>query len=157
MRRPLAALLLLAVAAVPLQADFSDIARAIDSQRGVQKVWLPFMGLARMMVRTVEPEGVHDFQIAIFEGGDRMDVAQLNGLMQRSAGPGFVPLVRSWSRKSGEFAFIYVRPEKGSQKMELIVLGHDDEETALIRVVVDAEVLARSLSEPGSVVHIAGK
>lgn len=157
MRRTIALLLLLTVATVPLHADFSRIARAIDSHHGVNKVWMPFMGLARMMVRTVHPEGVHDFQIAVFEGAGGLDAGKLQALMQRNAGPGFVPLVRSWSKKSGEFAFIYVRPEKNSTKMELIVLGHDDEETALVRVVVDAEVLARNLSEPGSVVHIARK
>ena len=140
---------------LPLQADYGDVVRAIRRQPGVRKVWIPFMGLARMVVRTVHPEGVHDFQISVFEGVDHHDSREIESLLQRRLGKGFTPLVRAWSKRSGAWSFIYARPQ--GDTFELIVLAHDDEETALVRVLVDPEVLARRIGDPDSVIHIAGR
>jgi hypothetical protein len=138
-----------------MQADYGDVVRAISRQHGVKKVWIPFLGLARMVVRTVHPEGVHDFQISVFEGVNRHDANEIEALLQHRIGKGFTPLVRAWSKRSGEWSFIYARPNRDT--FELIVLAHDDEETALVRVVVDPEVLARKIGDPDSVIHIAGR
>src|SRR5688500_11299116 len=67
------AAVLLSVLALPMQGEFADVARAIDSQRGVSRIWIPFLGLARAAVRVVEPKGVHDFQLATFSGADNLD------------------------------------------------------------------------------------
>ena len=155
-KRLLAVLLVLAVT-VPMYADFGAVARAIDAEKGVKKVWIPFLGVARLAVRLVHPEGVRDFQLATFEGTDNVDPARLQQLMQEKLGKGFVPLVRVWSKKGGkkaEWSFIYVRP-RGGDRIELVILAHDDEDTALVRVDVDAAVLARHLDEPRSVTRMA--
>lgn len=153
-KRSLAALLLLLVA-VPSYADFNAIARALDRHDGVKRVWIPFLGLARVFVRAIQPEGVHDFQLATFEGTDNIDPRELRSLMQTKVGPGFKPLVQVWSRKSRDWSFIYVRPGRRDARMELIILAHDNEDTVLVRVDVDAEVLARELGEPRNVSKMA--
>ncbi len=153
-KRFLAAALLLTIA-LPTYADFNAIARALDRHHGVKRVWIPFLGLARVFVRAIQPEGVHDFQLATFEGTDGVDPRELRTLMQTKVGPGFKPLVQVWSRKSREWSFIYVRPGQRSARMELIILAHDDEDTVLVRVDVDAEVLARELGEPRNVSRMA--
>lgn len=154
-KRLLPALLVLLVA-LPMQADFNSLARAIDSHRGVKRVWIPFLGVARFAVRMVQPEGVQDFQLAVFKATDRLDPRSLQELMKEKIGEGFKPLVQVWSRKSGnhEWSFIYARPS-GGDRIELVVLAHDDEETALIRVEVDASVVARNLNDPRSVSRVA--
>ena len=150
-----AALLLLTTVTLPLYAGgFADVARALDAQRGVKKIWIPFLGVARFAVRMVHPEGVRDFQLAVFQGADRLDPKALQQLMRDKIGAGFQPLVQVRSKKSGEWSFIYARPHTGN-RVELVILAHDDEDTALVRVDIDADVLARELDSPRGVLHIA--
>lgn len=152
-KRLLAALLFLA-ATLPLHAaGFADLTRAIDSLHGVKKVWIPFLGVARLGVWMIHPQGVRDFQLAVFEVDDHVDPRTLQQLMRDKVGPGFKPLVQVRSRK-GEWSFIYARPHSDS-RIELVILAHDDDDTALVRVDVDADVLARELDNPRGVVHIA--
>lgn len=156
MTKRLAAALLVLAVTIPAYADFGAVARAIDAEKGVKRIWIPFLGIARMAVWIVHPEGVRDFQVATFEGTDNVDPARLQQLMQEKLGKGFVPLVRVWSKKNGnkEWSFIYVRPH-GKDRIELVILAHDDEDTALVRVDVDAEVLARELDRPENVTRMA--
>lgn len=152
------AVLLFAVVTSPANADFNAIARALDDHHGVNRVWIPFLGVARLVVRVVEPEGVNDFQLATFEGTDGLDARELQSLMRAKAGPGFVPLVQVWSRKSNEWSFIYARPHENGNRIELLVLAHDDDETVLVRVDVDADVIAREINHhPRRVIHVAGR
>jgi hypothetical protein len=152
-----AALVLAATIAMPLHAGgFADVARAIDAQRGVNRVWIPFLGVARVLVRVVEPKGVNDFQLAVFEGGDNLDPQQLHQVMRDRIGTDYKPLVQTWSRKHGkrEWAFIYAKPV-APNRIELVILAHDDDDTTLVRVDVNADVLARELDNPRGVIHMA--
>lgn len=148
-RRALGLLVVLMVISLPARGDFASIARSIDAQKGVKRIWIPFLGLARTMVRMVEPHGVSDFQLVTFKGADALDPRQLHDLMRREAGPGFRPLVEARSQRKGEWSFIYARPHRNGEQVELLILAHeDDEDTVLIRVDVDPEVLARGMDEP---------
>jgi hypothetical protein len=147
------ALVLLAAVALPLQADFTAIARAIDSHHGVRRVWIPFFGVARFLVRVIQPKGVHDVQLATFEGAERVDPRELNALLKSKLDQGFRPLVQVRSRK--EWSFIYARP-RGGNRIELVILAHDDD-TVLVRVDVDADVLARELDDPRHAHHVASR
>ena len=154
-KRVAVALVILAVS-LPLYADFAALAKAIDSKSGVRRVWIPFLGVARFAVRIVQPEGVRDFQLATFSGTDKVDPRELQSLMREKIGPGFTPLVQVWSRKHGkkEWSFIYAKPG-AKDRIELVILAQDDEETVLVRVDVDADVIARELDVPRNVTHIA--
>ena len=154
-RRLLIALLLVVVT-VPAFADFSSLARAIDSRSGVKRIWIPFLGLARIAVRVVEPEGVRDFQLATFEGTENLRPEELQAIMRNKVGKGFTPLVQVWSKKSREWSFIYARPH--GRNVELIVLAHEDEETVLVRIDVDADMVARTINDhPRRVTSMAGR
>jgi hypothetical protein len=154
-RRLLLGTALLALA-LPLHADFASIASAIDAKSGVKRIWIPFLGLARAVVRVVEPHGVNDFQLVTFEGADGLDPHELRALMEKKAGPGFRPLVQVHSRR-GEWNFIYAKPNAKSDSFELLILTHDGDETVLIRVDVDAEALSRQLGEPRHMSHIGSR
>jgi hypothetical protein len=141
------ALLLLAVAAaLPLHADFDDVAHAISRERGLHRRWIPFLGLARVAVWIADPAGVHDFQLVTFEGGNDADPHRLRDIMRAKIGPGFTPLVQVWSRKTREWSFIYAKPSPNGRRVDLMVLTHDDEDTVLVRVEVDTEAVARELA-----------
>jgi len=155
-KRLAVALLFATVIAAPLYADFASVARAIDAQHGVKRIWIPFLGLARVAVRMVQPEGVHDFQLVTFEGTDKVDPHELQRILRTHAGAGFTPLVQAWSRRSNEWSFIYARPRPDANRLELMILAHDDEDTVLVRVDVDANVVAREIREkPRHVEHLA--
>ncbi len=141
---------------LPLHADFASVARAIDSQHGVKRIWIPFLGMARFVVRVVAPEGIHDFQLATFEGADDIDPRKLGEIIRTQAGPGFTPLVQVWSRKTNDWSFIYARPSKKADRLELMILAHDSRDTVLVRVDVDANMVARELKDrPRHVSHVA--
>lgn len=155
-KRVVAAALVLAVA-LPLHAGFSEIARALDSQRDVKRVWIPFLGLARVAVWIVEPGGVGDFQLATFTGTENLDPRRIEALMREKVGKGFAPLVQVRSKK-GEWSFIYARPSKDGERVELMLLTRDSEETVLVRVEVDAEDVARHIEmEPRRVSQVAAR
>jgi hypothetical protein len=154
-RLAVAALLTFAIAH-PLQAGFAEVARAIDAKDGVSRMWIPFLGLARVAIWVVEPSGVQDFQLVTFKGTSKLDGREMQSLMRSKIGPGFSPLVQVWSRKSKEWSFVYARPHADGKKIELVVLAHDDEETVLVRVSVDSEAVAREINfSPKRVVHVA--
>lgn len=147
---------LIAAFATPLHADFSDIARAIDRQEGVDRVWIPFLGLARAVVRVVRPEGVHDFQLVTFTNDDPIDPHKLRDIMAAKAGPGFKPLVQVFSRRGNEWTFIYAKPSRSNDRVELMVLTQDGEETVLVRVEVNTDIIARELEKrPREITHMA--
>lgn len=155
-KRLLIAAVLLGSIALPLQAGFSDVARAIDRQDGVKRIWIPFLGVARAVVWVARPQGVHDFQLVTFKSDGNVDPHELHEIMKSNAGEGFTPLVQVWSRRSGEVSFIYAKPSKEGSRMELMILAHDHEQTVLVRVEVDAEVLARELGDrPRNVTRMA--
>lgn len=154
-RRALLGAIVLVTIALPLRADFRSVARALDSHPGVERISIPFLGLARIAVWVASPEGVHDFQLATFEGAEKLDGRQLQQMLERHAGEGFRPLVRSWSRKKGEWSFIYAKP-KSNGRTELMVLAHDSDETVLVRVDVNADVVARHIEhEPRHVGNVS--
>jgi hypothetical protein len=146
MTKRLLALVLFAAAALPLHADFDEVARAISHEHGLHRRWIPFLGLARVAVWMVDPAGVHDFQLVTFEGGDAADPRRLGDIMRSKIGPGFAPLVQVWSRRTREWSFIYAKPSANGKRVDLMVLTHDDEDTVLVRVEVDTEAVARELA-----------
>lgn len=135
--------------ALPLYADFNSIARALRSELG-SPTWIPFLGLARVGSNVVHPNGVHDFQLAVFEHG-RFDGHQAALLLSREA-PGFSPMVRAQSR--GEWTLIYSRPSENG-RVELLILTSDAHETVLVRCDLDAATFARSMDKPETLASVA--
>jgi hypothetical protein len=128
--------------ALPLYADFGSIERALRAKIG-PPTWIPGLGIARLASNIVHPDGVHDFQLAVFEKGG-MDGQEAAQLMAREA-VGFTQLVHARSRH--EWTFIYSRPGKGD-RVELLILTSDHEQTVLIRCDLDADAFARSMDKP---------
>ena len=152
-KRALLAVLLIAVAA-PLYADFSSIERALTTRLG-RPTYIPLLGLLRLATWVAHPEGVHDFQLAVYEGPRRgLDGVEIERIVAREVPRGFAPLVRVRSR-NGEWAFIYARPS--GNRVELIIVAHDhgDGDTTLVRVDIDAVRVAREMGDAHKMVKIA--
>lgn len=143
------------VVAQPALADFHAISRSLEHRFGFRRTWIPFLGMARLAVRTVHPSGVHDFQLAVYEHGPTIDPLEIEKMIGSRIERGFTRLVRVRSARSGEWTFIYARPTKDERVMELIVLTHDTSETVLVRVTADMEKVMGELGDPVRIRQIA--
>ena len=146
-RFSIVALIVFSVAAQPLFADFHSVRRGLR-KLGFEQTWIPFLGLARSMVRIVQPKGVHDFQIAVYDTSPEVSGTAIEAMLRRSVGRGFTPLVRVFSAKKGEAVFVYARPGRDERMIELIVLAHERNETVLVRLAADSEIVAREFGDP---------
>ena len=157
-KRLAVALLALVAAAAPMRADFAEVARAIDAQSGVRRIWIPFLGLARAAVWVASPKGVHDFQLVTFEGGGRIDPQQLHAILRSNIGADYKPLVQVWSKRSRDWSFIYARPSRDGNRVDLMILTHDNDDTVLVRVDVETDAIAREIAfHPRNVRDVAGR
>jgi hypothetical protein len=132
--------------AAPARADFHSLAEAVSQRPNVHRVWTPFFGLARAAVWVVSPHGVHDLQLVTFEGRGLDDGEAIGNLVARHAN-GYRPLVRVRQR-NGDWSYIYAK-DGNRGHIDLLIFAHDHgEDTVLIRVEVDPDVIARDLGEP---------
>src|SRR5260370_42513258 len=132
--------LAIALTAATARADFNGLVRAVGSQPGLHRVWTPGISLVRLGVRIVHPEGVHDFELAIFEGDSHIDNQQFDAILRTSPD---TPMVRAHSNRTGEAAIIWARPI-GDSRFEMLLMAHDPgDNTRGLRAIVDAERLAR--------------
>jgi hypothetical protein len=153
MLRRLACVLLFAFVAIPAHAGFNEVLGGLEARLG-HTTWIPLFGLLRVGVRAIHPDGVHDMQLAVFEGKGTFDSRDADELMRSRIGQGYAPLVRVRSQHDREWSFIYAKPI--GELMDLIVLSNDGEDTVLVRVVVDPGRVTRYLNEdPRNVALVA--
>jgi len=148
--------LLLAVVAglvaATAHADFNSLVRVVESQPRLHRVWTPGISLARLAVRIAHPEGVHDFQLAVFEGQGRFDDHQFEAILRTS---GDRPMVQVHSNRTGETTVIWARPV-GNDLFEMLLMAHDPgDDTVVLRAVIDAEKLAHEIADPRHAAEIA--
>lgn len=151
-----AAIVISTAAAAPARADFSRVAVGLRTL-GFQRTWIPFLGFARMMVRAVQPNGVHDFQLAVYENSPPVTAVDLERMVRTHMGKSYAPLVRVHSSRKGEAVFIYARPGRSERLIELLILAHEREETVLVRLIADAEVVGREIGEPMAMRRMASR
>jgi hypothetical protein len=142
--------------ALPLRADFDSLVSAVETIPGLHRVPMPGFGLVRFAVWMIRPKGVHDLQLATFEGKGSGDIDQreLERLLRKHADAGYQPLVQAHSRRTGELTLIWARPR--GEVVELLLLAHEpNDETVVLRTVVDVETIAREIADPHTATRIA--
>ena len=153
MSRRIALLVLAAVVSMPAYAGFDDVLAGLHAKLG-SSTWIPGFGLVRLGVRVTHFDGVHDLQLAVFEGKGSFDPADADRLMRARIGTGYTPLVRVRSKRQHEWSFIYSKP--AGDLLDLVVLTNDGEDTVLVRVVVDPEMASHYIDrEPRNVALVA--
>ncbi len=152
MNRRLALAMAAALVAATGRADFNALVRTVNSQPRLHRVWTPGISMARLAVRDVHPEGVHDFQLALFKGEGRFDRDRFEAILRTS---GDRPMVQVHSNRTGETAVIWARPV-GKDLFEMLLVAHDpNDDTVVLRAVIDAEKLARGIADPRRAAEIA--
>lgn len=144
-----AALLIGLLSASPLQAGnpaFKRLVRDLRAQCHSAPMGTGFLGC---LARWFSPSGVSGLHMAIFddrEASQRLQAADLEGLVQKSIGTEMAPMVRVRSRSRGEHTYIYARPE--GRKAELLIVTADPREVAVISLKVDPETFQTWMDDP---------
>jgi hypothetical protein len=130
------------------QDDFGNIVRHIESRYHVHRNYPFLMALAGMTVKAWQGTGVKDLKIAIFEdqcllqtGTDR----ELDQLMQEAGNSGWKPMVKSFSRRSGQHSYIYARTE--GRDVKLLIVNVEPNEAQVVQVKVDPSKLDEFLNQ----------
>lgn len=142
MRIRIAALALaaLSLGAVSAKAgDFETVVGQIERASHVEHRSIPLLGLGRLAVNIIHPDGVHDMRIAVFDSDTPVKVpADFLTSVEKSIGPEWSRMVVANSKKNdGEKTIIFAQPV--GKLMRLLIVTIDDDDTAVVQVDVDPE------------------
>src|SRR5688500_17275453 len=115
MKRASAAILLALLIPVSAHAGFPDLVRTIERSTGVRRTAIPFFGVARFFIRMVEPEGISDLKLAVFEGGSRSIPSDFDASIRAALDKDWQTIVRVVSKKDRERVMIYARPSRSEE------------------------------------------
>jgi len=141
--------------AVPMRAGFDEVVDALSHTPGLHRISIPFFGLARFLVRVSHPQGVHDMQLATFEGSGSIAEEDLATILRDSARDGYRQVVRSRSRRTGEVTLIFARPD--GDIIDMLIVTHDRVDTTVVRAVVDSDVFAHEVNGDHSATRVAAR
>lgn len=127
------------------RADFADVVRAVEARAGGHKTPIPLFGLVRLAVWIAHPDGVHDIEIATWEGKHSIPAEEIAPLLRARAGADYQPMIVSRSKRGGDWTFIYARP-RSERLLEIIMVNHDNEDTVVMRAVVEPRVLSGEIA-----------
>ena len=128
--------------------DFGRIVRHVEVNYNVHRDHRFIMGFAGLVVKFWHVAGVKSFKGAIFEN-QHLDAtgadSRLDEIIQSAGEHGWQPLVKSYSRRRGEHAFIYAKSE--GKNVKLLIVSVDPNEAAIIQVKLDPDRMAKFMDE----------
>ncbi len=128
--------------------DFTRIVHHIEANYHVHRNHRWAMGFAGLVVKFWHVAGVKNFKGAIFEDQHLENTAtdqKLDEIVLRAGQSGWQPMVKSYSRRTGEHAFVYAKPE--GHDLKLLIVSVEPNEAAVIQVKVDPDKLNDFLDE----------
>jgi hypothetical protein len=135
--RALILVVAVAVAAPAARAgdDFDAVVKFLRTQYGAEKRdGLPW--IARVAIKIAKPAGVKSLKLQTLDGlsgaggGERLDA-----LLKSRLGADWRPLVRVYSKRDREHAFVYIRATKSDLEVMLVAL--DGDEATVLKAKVD--------------------
>jgi hypothetical protein len=143
-QRVLFSVAVVALFALPMRGGFDEVVDAILRTSGLHRTPVPFFGLARFAVRVAHPHGVHDIQLATFEGAGTVDRRDVAAILRDSIRDGYHPIVQTRSNRDGQFTFIFARPD--GSVIDMLIVTHDHKDTTVVRAVVDGDIFAKEVN-----------
>jgi hypothetical protein len=144
-----AASLIFGLAPERLRADdFGKIVQQIETNYHVHRSHRFLMGFAGLVVKCSSPiTGVKGFKIALFE--DHVFApnpnSNLDEVIQAAGDHGWQSIVKSYSRRSDEHAYIYARQD--GRDLKLLVVSVEPGEAAVIQVKINPDKLAKFIDK----------
>jgi hypothetical protein len=128
--------------------DFGRIVRHIEVEYHAHRNYRFWMSFAGVAVKCTHMGGVKAFKMAIFEdqhlSGAEMD-NRLDELVDRAGSSGWQPLVKTFSRRSGEHTYIYAKAD--GNNMKLLLVSVEPNEAVVMQVKIDPKKLSDFVNE----------
>lgn len=126
--------------------DFNNIVHQIESQYHVHRNYHFLMGFAGMVVKCSSHfTGVKNLKMAIFEDPLSATDGGIDEVIQAAGKSGWEPLLRSYSRRSGEHTYIYA--QSGDNDMKLLIVSMDRDDTVVMQVKINPTKLSQFISQ----------
>jgi hypothetical protein len=128
--------------------DFGRIVRHIEASYHVHRSHRFLIGFAGIVVKFWHVGGVKSMKAAIFEDQHLDSNAadpRLNEIVLAAARAGWQPVVRSFSRRTGESAYVYMQSAGNDVKM--LVVSIEPDEAAVIQLKFNADKLTKFLDQ----------
>ena len=133
--------------AAPDEGDFNALVKGIESQYGIKRTRIPLFGVAKFFVKVARPEGVKQFDMAVFEDSSaRPDQEQIDELVRKAVGDDWKPMVRVRSQAGGESTYVYAKP--AGRDISMLVAAFDSGDAVVLKYRVDAARFMRMLDNP---------
>jgi hypothetical protein len=140
---------LLALCPAPAFADeFGDIVHHIEVRCHAHRNYRFLMAFAGFSVKLWQGTGVKDVQIAYFENQSLFQAnpdTELEDIMRTVGTAGWQPLVKNYSRRTGEHSYIYAHP--AGKDMKLLVVHVEHNEAEVVELKIDPNKLERFIDE----------
>lgn len=128
--------------------DFGRIVDHIEGNYHVHRNYRFAMGFAGLVLKCWHVGGVKSFKGAIFEDQilfHNAPDATLDEIVQRASQSNWRPVVRSYSRRSGEHTYIY--EQESGKDIKLLIVNVEPTEAEVIQVQIDPDKLGQFLDE----------
>lgn len=130
--------------------DFTRIVHHIEANYHVHRNHRWAMAFAGLVVKVSHVAGVKSFKGAIFEDQHLENTAsdqKLDEIVLRAGESGWQPMVKSFSRRTGEHAFVYAKPD--GHDLKLLIVSVEPNEAAVVQIKLDPDKLNDFLDEHG--------
>ncbi len=137
--------------------EFHALVTAIESQYGVHRMRIPFLGLATFCMRVGRVPGASGFKLAVFENLPNSNVASNESFetgVQKIIGSDWHPLVRARSRDDGSVTMIYTNPDE--RELRLLIVSVDGTEATVVQTHLRKSQLWKWVSHPEDAVEHDG-
>ena len=136
--------------------EFNDVVKAISEQFDTKPMRIPFMGLAKFVVKVAHPAGTKQLNIAIFENldEDKGSGSDLIDSVRLAVGKQWKPFVMV--RGDHEENTLVYMVGKGND-VRLLVVTAERDETVVVEVKVSPEAMQKWMISPGTMGKMWGR
>ncbi|HEY6251661.1 MAG TPA: hypothetical protein VI685_17015 [Candidatus Angelobacter sp.] len=128
--------------------EFNNIVHHIESHYHVHRNYRFLMAFAGVVVKCSSFTGVKGFKAAIFENqhlfASESDAA-VDEVIQGAGKSGWQPLIRSYSRRTGEHNYIYA--QNHGKDLKLLIVNVEPNEAVVVQVKINPNKLSQFINE----------
>jgi hypothetical protein len=129
--------------------EFGLLVRYVESHYHAHRSHRFLLGFASFAVNVVRPYGVRGMKLALWEN---QHFAALDGadadfpdVVHAGLDEGWQPMVRVWSRRSGEHTVVFAKPE--GNDMKLLVATVESDEAVVVQMRINPDKLSKCIDE----------
>lgn len=129
-----------------LADDFGDIVHHIEVRYHAHRNYAFLMAFAGLAVKVWQGPGVKDLKMAYFENQSLFQTdpdTELDEILRSTGKSGWQPMLKNYSRKSGDRVYIYAQPQTQGKDIKLLIVNIEHNEAEVIQVKIDPDKLEK--------------